>query len=299
MPKGCFAILLPNDTEHKVLGYYFKEASVDFEVSNNLFLRLNLDHGRNEYNLLNLQDFRIFSYLHILKTKLKRKANGIIVGILLEEEDKPEKFRSSLKEAAESLEKIDLLDLEKEEFKIELKRIYQDTLEPLVDALDPETIKAYIINRTKSMLSGGKKDRKKAQELLEKIEDKEHTKISQLYKLGKKAYKTSDFEKAAKFYTKSAEIAEDLMGDESELTKSLKERANFSQKVPELSKEREKIVQTARDALRNEDFHTAYTLYRKASDLSKDLVQFDKEEEYRLKSNALRDFYQVDQKYKK
>ncbi|MEJ2249665.1 MAG: hypothetical protein P8Y97_08400, partial [Candidatus Lokiarchaeota archaeon] len=215
-----------------------------------------------------------------------------------EEEDKPEKFRSSLKEAAESLEKIDLLDLEKEEFKIELKRVYQETLEPLVDALDPETIKAYIINRTKSMLSGGKKDRKKAQELLEKIEDKEHTKISQLYKLGKKAYKASDFEKAAKFYTKSAEIAEDLMGDESELTKSLKERANFSQKVPELSKEREKIVQNARDALRNEDFHTAYTLYRKASDLSKDLVQFDKEEEYRLKSNALRDFYQVDQKYK-
>jgi hypothetical protein len=230
---------------------------------------------------------------------LKRKGNGIIIGILLDEDEKPERFRSSLKEASEAIEKINPFDMEEEEFEIELKRIYQETLEPLVDALDPESIKGYIINRTKSMLSGGRRDRKLAQELLEKIEDKEHHKISQLYKMGKKSYEASDFEKAAKYYIKSAEIAEELMGNDSELTISLKERADFAQKVPELSKEREKIVQNARDALRNENFHEAYTLYRKASELSKELVQFNKEEEYRLKSNALRDFYQVDEKYKK
>ncbi|TFF88311.1 MAG: hypothetical protein EU550_01530 [Promethearchaeota archaeon] len=299
MPKGCFVVLLPLDSDYRVLGYYFKDSSLDFEVSNNLFLRLNLDHERNEYNLLKLQEFRLFSYVHKFKGKLKRKANGLIIGILLEEEEKPERYRSSLKEASESLEKIDVINLTKEEFKSALKRIYQENLEPLVDALDPESIRSYIINRTKSMLSGGKKERKLAQELLEGIEDKDHSKISELYKLGKKAYQSSDFDKAAKYYSKSAEIAEELMGDESELTKSLKERANFAQKVPELSKEREKVVQNARDSLRNENFHAAYTLYRKASELSKELVQFDKEEEYRLKSNALKDFYNVDQRYKK
>jgi hypothetical protein len=177
VPKGCFVVLLPLDSDYRVLGYYFKDASLDFEVSNNLFLRLNLDHERNEYNLLKLQEFRLFSYVHKFKGKLKRKANGLIIGILLEEEEKPERYRSSLKEASESLEKIDLIDLNKEEFKSSLKQIYQENLEPLVDALDPESIRSYIINRTKSMLSGGRKERKLAQELLERIEDKNHTKI--------------------------------------------------------------------------------------------------------------------------
>jgi hypothetical protein len=40
-------------------------------------------------------------------------------------------------------------------------------------------------------------------------------------------------------------------------------------------------------------------LYRKASEISKKLVQFDKEEEFRLKSKALEDFYKIDEKYSK
>ncbi|MFW9821735.1 MAG: hypothetical protein ACFFE4_02295, partial [Candidatus Thorarchaeota archaeon] len=68
---------------------------------------------------------------------------------------------------------------------------------------------------------------------------------------------------------------------------------------PELSKERDKLVQDARSFLRNEDFHNAYLSYRKASEISKKLVQFDKEEEYRLKSRALEEFHKVDQKFKK
>lgn len=83
-----------------------------------------------------------------------------------------------------------------------------------------------------------------------------------------------------------------------DIAASLKEKGEFSQQIPELSKEREKIVQEARNALRNEDFHTAYTSYRKASEISKKLVQFDKEEEFRLKSKALEDFYKIDQKYR-
>ena len=83
-----------------------------------------------------------------------------------------------------------------------------------------------------------------------------------------------------------------------DIATSLKEKGNFSQQTPELSKEREKIVEEARNALRNEDFHTAYISYRKASEISKKLVQFEKEEEYQLKSKALEDFYKVDQQYK-
>jgi len=299
MPEGCFVILLPTDSDYKILGYYFKEGTAVFDITNDLFLRLNLDHSRNEYNLLKVKNLQIFSYIHKFTGKLIRNASGIIIGLLLSENDKPEKFRSSLKEAAEAFEipSLNILKKTKEEFEVLLKDIYLEHLEPLIDILQPEALKSSIINITKFMLSGGKKERKIAQDLLEKVENREHDKISEYYNTAENAMKSLDYEKAAKFYTKAAEIAEGLYI--MDIAASLKEKGNFSEQIPDLSRERDKIVQEARNALRNEDFHTAYTSYRRASEISKKLVQFDKEEEYRLKSKALEDFYKIDEKYRK
>jgi hypothetical protein len=299
MPSGCFVILLPTDSDYQILGYYFKEGKSDFEISNDLFLRLNLDHSKSDYNMLKLKGNNIFSYNHKFKGKNARKALGIIIGILLNEEDETEKFRSSLKEAAEGLEmpSLNILNISKENFEKILKDIYIEHLEPLIDILQPEQLKRSIINKTKFMLSGGKKERKIAQDLLEKIEAGEHIKISEFYKTAEIAIKTQDFEKAAKSYLKAAELAEELYIID--IADSLKEKGEFSKRTPELSKEREKLVVEARNSLRNEDFHNAYISYRKASEISKKLVQFDKEEEYRLKSKALEDFHRVDQKYRK
>ena len=173
MPSGCFVILLPTDSDYRILGYYFKEGKSDFQISNDLFLRLNLDHSKSDYNLLKLKGNHIFSHNHKFKGKNARKALGIIIGILLNEEDETEKFRSSLKEAAEVLEmpSLNILNISKEEFEKILKDIYLEHLEPLIDILQPEQLKRSIINVTKFMLSGGKKERKIAQDLLEKIED--------------------------------------------------------------------------------------------------------------------------------
>lgn len=299
MPIGCFVILLPIDSDFKTMGYYFKETKSEFEISNDLFLRLHLDHSKNQYNLLKLKGWRIFSYFHKFKGKITRKASGIILGLLMTESDSPEKFRSSLKEAAEAFEipSLNILNKTKEEFELILKDIYLEHLEPLIDILQPKALKDSIINITKFMLSGGKKERKIAQELLEKVENGEHEKISGYYKTAESASKALDYEKAAKFYNKAAEIAEGLYI--MDVASSLKEKGAFSQQVPNLFKEREKIVQEARQALRSENFHSAYISYKKASEISKRLVQFNMEEEYRLKSKALEDFYKVDQKYKK
>ncbi len=296
MPNGCFTILIPLDSDYKVLGYYFKEDREDFKITSDLFLRLNLDHSKNEYNLLKLKDFTTFTYYHPLSGKLKRKASGMILGLLLNEEDKPEKFRSSLKEAALELENLDLLIITQSDFEAKLKKIYQEDLEPIVDIMQPGLLKERIINTTKSMLSGGKKERSKAQNLLEKIEDGVHEKIIEFYNAAEKSLKQKDFDKATKLYEKSAEIAKDLM--EEDLAKSLIEKAQISKKIPDLLKKRDKFIQEARNSLRNEDFHSAYLYYKKASDLSKDLLDFEKEEEYRLKSKALQEFFQVDEKYK-
>ncbi|MFW9781623.1 MAG: hypothetical protein ACFFFB_04980 [Candidatus Heimdallarchaeota archaeon] len=298
MPIGSFVILLPLEADYKILGYYFKEGKSSFEVSNDLFLRLNLDHGKNEYNLLKIKDFQIFSYLYKFKGKLSRKASGTIIGLLLNENDKPEKFRSSLKLGAEAIEIIglNLLNLSKAEFRPILKDIYYEHLEPFIDILKPEALKSSIISITKFMLSGGKNERKIAQDLLKKVEDGEHEKISEHYNIAEEALKSLDYEKAAKFYKKAADIAESLYVID--IAESLNEKANFSEKVPEISKQRDKLVQEARNSLKNDDFHSAYISYKKASELSKKLVEFEKEEEYRLKSKALEEFYKVDEKYR-
>jgi len=299
MPFGYFVILLPLDADFKILGYYHKEIKSDFEITNDLFLRLNLDHSKDEFTLLKLKEHRLFSYLYNFKGKLARKASGIIIGLLFYESEKPEKFRSALKEGAEAVEVLGLkvLTMNSEEFEPLLKDIYLAHLEPLVDILKPEALKASIIAITKLMLSGGKQERKIAQDLLKKVEEGEHSKITENFNDANDALKMLEYEKASKLFKKAAEIAKELYIID--IAESLSEKANFSGDVPSMAKARDKLVREARNFLRGEDFHSAYISYKKASELSKKLVDFSKEEEYRLKSKALEEFYKVDEKYKK
>ena len=220
---------------------------------------------------------------------------GVIIGLLLKEEDKPENFTSPLKETGSALEKIDLLKTSKISLQSKLKEIYERYL--VSDVIDANGIKNSIIEKTKQLLSGGKKERRIAQELLEKIEDETHLKLMTYYDNAEQAIGESDYDKAAKNFEKASEIARELL--EEELAKLLEERAKLSKKIPALSKKRDKIAQDARYALKNEDFKSACILYKDASDLSKELMHYDKEEEYMLKSKALHDFYQIDERFKK
>ncbi|MBY8979427.1 MAG: hypothetical protein KGD72_03460 [Candidatus Lokiarchaeota archaeon] len=299
MPIGSFVVLLPLDADYKILGYYNKEVKSEFEITNDLFLRLNLDHSKDEFTLLKLKEHRIFSYLYNFKGKIARKASGAIIGLLLNESEQPEKFRSALKEGAEAIEVLGLkiLTMDREEFEPLLKDIYLVHLEPLVDILKPEALKASIIAITKLMLSGGKQERKIAQDLLKKVEEGEHSKITENFINANNALKMLEYEKASKLFKKAAETAEELYIID--IAESLREKANFSGDVPSIAKARDKLVQEARNFLRGEDFHSAYISYKKASELSKKLVDFSKEEEFRLKSKALEEFYKVDEKYKK
>ncbi|MFX0069666.1 MAG: hypothetical protein ACFFAO_01040 [Candidatus Hermodarchaeota archaeon] len=297
MPKGCFVILLINESDYRVLGYYIKDQKDIFEISSDLFLRLNLDHSKNEYSLLKLKNFQLESYLHKFKGKLSRNALGLIIGVLLKESDDPEKLRTSLKNAAIKIEQSELIELSKEDFEIQLKKIFREFLETLTDVLDTEALKESIINRTKEMLSGGKKQRQIAQELLQKIEDNAHAKISEFYKSAEDALSNQEYEKASKLFKKAAEAAEELY--EIDLAESLEERAKLSNNIPDLSKKRDTIVKEARAALRNENFHSAYLFYLRAAELSKHLMQSEKEEEYMLKSKALQDIYLFEENLRK
>jgi len=295
MPYGTFVILMPTDSDYKVLGYYFTDKRIDFKVTNDLFLRLHLDHSKNTYNFLKLKDVSLVSYMHEFKGRLSRKASGMIIGLIIDEDEKPEKFQTSLKNAASAIEITDFISLSREQFESKLEEIYVEHLETLVESLDPNLLNESIINRAKEMLSGNKKDRQVASELLVKIENKEHEKISEFYKLAEEALDVSDYDKAAKFLKKAADVAEELL--ENDLAKTLRHKSKISNKIPVIRKNREKMVQDARAAIRAENFHSAYIFFKKAAELSKELMEASKEEEYNLKSQALKDYYTVDQKY--
>ena len=297
MPEGCFAILLTTESDYKVLGYYFKDKRLDFEITSDMFLRLSLDHAKNEFSLLKLKNVKIESYIYKFKGKLSRKASGFIIGLLLNEDDDPEKFRVPLKNSVVALETLNFLEISAEDFQIKLINTYREFLETLTDVLDATSLKESIINRTKDMLSGGKKERKIAQELLQKIEDNIHIKIAEFYKSAEDSLKYMDYERASKQFSKAADVAEEVL--EINLAKSLRERAKLSVKIPDLTKKREEIVKDARNALKKEDFYNAYIYYKRASEISKELMQPDQDEEYALKSKALQDFYNADQKFKK
>ncbi len=294
MARGCFCYIF---SDLKVLGQYLKKEYSNFKISNDLLLRLNLDHEKNAFNYLKIKDMAVLSYLHEVTSKLRRNLPRFVLAILLEEEEDPERFRPSLKKATNELEKLDLISLSREEFDEHLKKIYEEHVETLFDILDPENMKERVINRTKNMLNGGRKDRKIAQELLEKIEEKLPEKLYSIYTIAEQAFKSEDHEKAAKNFLKAAEVAEELL--EMDLSKAFKERARISREIPSLSKKMEDFHSKAKNALRNEDFHQSYLYYKKASEIAKELMLGDKEEEFRLKSKALQEFYQVDQRFRK
>jgi hypothetical protein len=296
MPRGSFVILLNNESDYRVLGYYFKDKSVDFKITSDLYLRLNLDLSKNDYTLLKLKDFQMLAYVYQFRGKISRKALGIIIGVLLKENDDPEKLRDPLKNSCKALEQINLLDLSQEKFENKLKDIYHEFLETLTDVLDSEALKESIISRTKEMLSGGRKERKVAQDLLDKIEDQIHLKISEYYNRAENNLKNKDYEKASKFFNKAADIADEVL--EESLAKSLRERAQFCFNIPDLTKKRDNIAKEARSALKNDNFHSAYLFYLRAAELSKELMQPEKEEEYSLKSKALQEIYLFEERQK-
>jgi uncharacterized membrane-anchored protein YjiN (DUF445 family) len=221
---------------------------------------------------------------------------------VLKDSEEPEKYRDPLTDASKSLEELDLFGMSEQEFEKELKKVFEKVIEPLSslsDVINSETLKKRVIDRTKDLLSGGKEKRELAQELLDRIEDDEHEKISEYCKRGENGLDNQDYKKAIKNFEKALELSEELIGKNSKIYQELNDRIEFAEKVPSITEERNEIAEDARDALKDGKFHQAYLLYLKASKLSKKLIQFDKEEEYRLKAKALNDFAKVDKRFKK
>jgi len=296
MPKGCFLIAIQKDSDYEILGYFFKDQKHKTPISDDLLLRLKMVHGSKEINIITLGNLIILSFSYKFPQKFQKFIQGIILGLFLNIDEDPKLYISSLQTSAKILEELDYSNLKSLNIEEKIKDIYINYIEKLKDVVDPENLKKLIIERTKSLLSGSTNDRKLAQELLGKIEEEIHIEIYKTTKSAEEAIKNGDYEKAVKKYETASNLALEI--HEEKLANTLEDRAINAKLLPNIIKEREEVAIKARNSLRNNNFHSAYILYRKAAELSEKLRDFEKSEEFSLKSRALSEFHKIDKKYK-
>jgi len=296
MPKGCFLIAMKKNSEFEILGYFFKDQKRQTPISDDLLLRIRIDHNSKEINKITLENQIILSFLYKFHPKFQKYLQGIIVGLFLNIDEDAKSYISSLQTSAKLLEELDYSNIKSLNIEEKIEHIYVNYIEKLKDIVDSDNLKKLIIERTKTLLSGNIEDRKLAQELLGKIEDGIHIEMHKITNSAEEAIKNHEYEKAAKKYNAASKMAVEIYEDK--LAKTLEEKAINTRQLPNIIKEREEVAVKARNSLKNDDFHTAYSLYRKAADLSEKLMDFEKSEEYSLKSRALSEFHKIDKKYK-
>jgi len=289
MPLGCFLIGIDAVNGPKYIGRFFEGGKDSYKLMDDLLLRLQVIHSSKQQSTLPLED----SVLLTRSFEDQRKINHYIVAIVLTPLDKPESFLNGLKDSIQVLApKIptmkDQLDKLLEDIYFEYYRTPQVTL-------DSKKLEENIKEKAKKLLQDGKT--KEAEQLLEKA-----TKLKipkKLYDISKKAeneIKKGDYEKAARYYQEAADYASEL--GETALTEFLRDKAKNSQKLPLFIEQRNQAVSEARKALREDKFELAAQLFRKAADLSTELLDPQKVEEYTLKAKALQEYASVEKKFR-
>jgi hypothetical protein len=287
MPLGCFLVTLDPTKGPAYAGRFFEGGKDSYKLTNELLLRLQMIHSSKQQSTLNLEDSVL------LTRSYEDRLNHFIVVIVLTPLDKPESFLNGLKDSIQVLvsKKANMKD---QPDKL-LEDIYFEFYRTPQVTLDSKKLEENIKEKAKKLLQAGKT--KEAEDLLEKA-----TKL----KIPKKLYDTStkaeneikkgDYEKAARLYQEAADYASEL--GESGLSEFLRDKGKNSQKLPQFIEQRNQAAADARKALREDKFELAAQLFRKAADLSNELLDAQRVEEFTLKAKALQEYASVEKKFR-
>ncbi|GAH88044.1 unnamed protein product, partial [marine sediment metagenome] len=96
MPKGYFLIAMKKNSEFEILGYFFKDQKRQTPISDDLLLRIRIDHNLKEINKITLENQIILSFLYKFHPKFQKYLQGIIVGLFLNIDEDAKSYISSL-----------------------------------------------------------------------------------------------------------------------------------------------------------------------------------------------------------
>jgi hypothetical protein len=290
MPSGCLIIDIDAQGKSVLLGTYFDNEEDAIQIDDNLILQLQMGLMDNKLHVLTKPDYHLVSYIeNYIKD---RKRHKLITTVVLKPSDSPENFREGVKIVSEIF--TNKPDMSEAEFKVKLSDVYYDYFEIPTIALNKRELESRLAKRVKSLNKQMKFD--EAKNLLE-IVKKVPRKLYQANRNAERAMKSEAWERAEREFTKAMKYAEQL--EEKDLAKEFFDKAKRMSSVPGLTQQRDKIVDKARSALRNDKLVDAYKLFRDAASLSRQLFDSDAAEEFELKSDALAKFHEVHKRFHK
>jgi hypothetical protein len=290
MPSGCLIIDVDAEGKSVVLGTHFDNEEDTIEIDDNLILQLKMGLMDKKLHVLTKPEYHLVSYIdNYMKN---RKRHKLITTVVLKPSDSPENFREGVKLVSEIF--TNEPDMSDAEFKLKLSDVYYDYFEIPTIALNKRELEDRLAKRVKDLNKKMKFD--EAKKLLEAIK-KVPRKLYQANRNAERAMKNEQYERAEREFTKAMKYAEQLR--ENDLAKEFFDKAKRMSSVPGLRQQRDKMVDKARNALRNDKLEEAYKLYREAASISKKLFDTDAAEEFELKSDALAKFHEVHKRFHK
>ncbi len=290
MAYGSFFLILNQSAKIEKKALFFEEGSPIRKLEENVLLRIRMGHSDKNFVLNYFPGFQVYSH----KSELREKGKNFIFigGIILDKEENSVYHKDAIKSFVTKM--IEDRNKNEEELTNSIIESHPVYFERPNIILDEKEVEKRLSERVKSLNIDGKFD--EANEFLAKMK-KIPKKLYKTHEIAERALRNGDYEKAKKEFQNAKKFASDL--GEKDLVSMYKGKIQLAKKTPDLLKKLESLVEQAVAALKKGSFDKAQRAFKKAGDISEELMDSRRAEEYSLKAKALAEYTLVDKKYSK
>lgn len=291
MPFGSFLILINANAEIERQAVYIEEGATELNLGKNELLKIRMAHSDKSVALTILPDAQIYSYKKEYKDK--KVIFQLIGGLFLNKDENSGQFKDKVQSFVESM--FDKKNLPNEELKALIGENYKKYFQQQQFVVQRDKIEKELTERSMVLNTKGKFD--DAKEILAKIQKGLPAKMVSAYEAGEKFIKNQEYERAEKEYESAMRLASDLGMKDHE--KYFNQKKNLSRKIPSLLKKREECLEKAMNGLRTDHFDDASKYFKQAAEISGELMETRRMEEYNAKAKILAEYMMIDKKYAK
>lgn len=288
MTLGAFFLVVDQNAKIRKKIVYNAPNTPYIYLNDNELLKIRMGHSDKQFVLTILPNYQFYSYKK--EVREKRITIQLITGVIIGKEEDTAIHREALKMCMEQF--VDKYSEDEDVLKPLMQEAFSKYFDQPELILDKQEVEARLSNRIKELNRQGKFD--EAAKLLDKIK-KIPKKLYRAHDLAENALKRKDFEKAQKEYENAKNYAKEL--NEDELVKMYSSKIAFVKRIPALLKKREELVEKAMKGLRTDNFKKAQINFMKAAEVSEELMDARRAEEYALKARALAEYVNVDRQF--
>ncbi|MHA1519563.1 MAG: hypothetical protein ACTSRK_05205 [Promethearchaeota archaeon] len=288
MSLGAFFLLVDQNSKIGKKVVYNAPNSPYIFLDDNELLKIRMGHSDKKFVLTILPEYQFYSIKK--EIRVKRDTIQLILGVILGKNEETSMHREPLKMFMEQM--LDLYEKEEKEIQPLLKEAFSKYFDQPELILDKQNVEARLSQHIKEMTKEGKFD--EASVLLNKIK-KIPKKLYKAHDNAESALKRKDFDKATREFENAKNYAAEL--EEHELVKMYYSKIAYVKRIPALLKKRKLLINKAMDGLRTDHFDKAQKNFKKAAEVSEELMDAKKSEEYSLKARALAEYVNVDKQF--